>query len=277
MSFITFDTIGISGNLGSQIQQYCSLFSIAKETNKKIVFKKSSLNMGFGFKFAKVLNVDIEVVDDSFLVDLIPLHPEDILFDESVFNLDPEKNYNITNLLHSYRYWYPKYQNEVINFAWNKELLEQANKLKQELLPQNKELVSIHVRRGDYLLPQHHHFCQLDNSYYEEALSDYLSEIERYHFVIFSNDITWCKENLIEGDMVTFVEPNSDYIDMILMSLCDHNIIANSSFSWWSAFMNKNPNKRVTSPTNYIKNYSKFNFLNNNYQIPEWKKIQNQA
>jgi hypothetical protein len=277
MSFITFDTIGLSGNLGSQIQQYSSLFAIAKETNKRIVFSKSSLNLGFGLKFSKALNIDIELVHDSVIKNTISLHPEDVIFDQSVFNLDPNMNYNVTNLLHSYQYWYPKYKDEIINLGWNNELLEQANKIKQDLLPKDKELVSLHVRRGDYLFPEHHHFCQLDNSYYEEALNDYITEIEKYHFVIFSNDIAWCKNNLIEGDMVTFIDPNSDYIDMILMSLCDHNIIANSSFSWWPAFMNKNPNKKITSPTNYIKNYSKFNFLNNNYQIPGWKKILNQA
>lgn len=277
MSFISFNTIGISGNLGSQIQQYASLFSIAKETGRSIVFPQFSLDLGFGLKFSKVLDIDIDIVDNSFVSDFISLHPQDILFDQSVFNLDPDKNYNITNLMHSYQYWYPKYKDDIISFAWNKELLEEASKIKSILFPENKELVSLHVRRGDYLLPQHHHFCQLDHSYYEEALGDFISEVEKYHFVIFSNDITWCKENLIEGDMVTFIEPNSDYVDMILMSLCDHNIIANSSFSWWAAFMNKNPNKKVISPVNYLKNYSEFNFLNNNYQIPGWKKILNQA
>ena len=277
MSFITFNTIGISGNLGSQIQQYAGLFSIAKETNKKIVFSKSSQNLGFGLKFSKVLNVDIEIVDDSFVHDFDSLNPKDILFDRSVFNLDDKKDYNLTNLMHSYQYWYPKYEKDIMNLAWNKQLFEIASNLKEQLFPANKELVSLHIRRGDYLLPQHHHFCSLDNEYYEGALASYICEIEKYHFVIFSNDITWCKENLIEGDMVTFIEPNSDYVDMILMSLCDHNIIANSSFSWWSAFMNKNPNKKIISPHNYVKDYSPFNFLNGNYQIPSWIKIQNPA
>lgn len=277
MSFITFNTIGISGNLGSQIQQYASLFSIAKENNKKIVFSRSSQNLGFGLKFSKILNIDIEIVEDSFVSNFIPLNPKDILFDRSVFDLDSNNNYNIVNLMHSYQYWYPKYEKDIISFAWNKELFKIANNLKEQLLPTNKELVSLHVRRGDYLLPEHHHFCNLDNDYYGSALEPYISEVEKYHFVIFSNDITWCKENLIEGDMVTFIEPNSDYVDMILMSLCDHNIIANSSFSWWSAFMNKNPNKKITAPYNYVKNYSPFNFINGNYQIPNWTKIQNPA
>lgn len=277
MSFITFDTIGLSGNLGSQIQQYASLFAISKETNKKIVFSKSSINKGFGLKFSKILNLDIEIVDDSFLSNFKIIYPKDILYDSSILNLDSNINYNISNLMHSYHYWYPKYENEIINLAWNKEFLIEANKIKKNIFPENKEIVSLHIRRGDYLLPQHHHFCQLDNLYYETAINYFLSDIEKYHFIVFSNDIEWCKNNLIEGDMVTFMDESSDYVDMILMSLCDHNIIANSSFSWWAAYMNKNKNKKIISPKNYVKNYSEFNFLNNNYQIPNWNKIENEA
>ena len=104
-----------------------------------------------------------------------------------------------------------------------------------------------------------------------------MGNLDRYHFVVFSNDIEWCQDNLIEGDQVTFIQPMSDCIDMILMSLCDHNIIANSSFSWWGAYMNKNTHKRVTSPANYVKKYSPFVFLNNNYQLPQWKRLENKA
>lgn len=277
MSFITINEIGSSGNLGSQIQQYASLLAISKQTNKKIVFSKSSMTLGFGLKFSKILNENIQIVEDNFISNFKNVYCKDVLYDECVFDLEENVNYNFCSLFHSYHYWYPKYQKEVLDLSWNEELLKQANAIKQSILPKDKQIVSIHVRRGDYLLPQHHHFCQLDNEYYESAISYFLKDIENYHFAIFSNDILWCKQNLIEGEMVTFVEHNSDYIDLILMSLCDHNIIANSSFSWWAAYMNKNKNKKVICPENYIKNYSDFNFLNSNYQLPNWKRITNPA
>jgi hypothetical protein len=277
MSFITFDKLGVSGNLGSQIQQYASLYAIAKETGKQVVFSQSSLVNGFGLKFAQILNIELNIVDDSFVAGFEPIHLQDIIYDDNVMKLDSDKNYNFTNVMHTHRYWYPKYGDDVLSWAWDSKLLHEAMQLRQATLPIDKELVSIHVRRGDYLLPQHHHFCQLDVDYYSQALSDYMEDLDRYHFVVFSNDIEWCRDNLIEGDQVTFVQPTSDYTDMILMSLCDHNIIANSSFSWWGAYMNKNSHKRVTSPTNYIKQYSPFSFLNNNYQLPQWKRIENKA
>jgi hypothetical protein len=141
---------------------------------------------------------------------------------------------------------------------------------------EGKELVSLHVRRGDYLLPQHDHFCQLDVNYYEEALQPFIKEIDKYQFVIFSNDIEWCKSNLIEGDSVTFIEPSIDYVDLILMSMCDHNIIANSSYSWWAAFKNKNKNKKIYCPENYLKSYSPYSHINKNYYPKNWNAINNQ-
>lgn len=105
---------------------------------------------------------------------------------------------------------------------------------------------SIHVRRGDYLgLPNHHPSCSL--SYYNEAIS----QMDVDNFLVFSDDIEWCKENFV-GDEFIFVEGNTDYIDMWLMSLCDNNITANSSFSWWGAWLNQNTDKKVVAPKRWF-------------------------
>ena len=147
-----------------------------------------------------------------------------------------------------------------------------------QLVPNDKEIVSIHVRRGDYLL-QHcqQTFCILDNSYYSEAVSLFVNELDKYHFLVFSNDIDYCKDNLIDGDMVTFVEQGIDYVDLIVMSMCHHNIIANSSYSWWAAFFNKNNNKKIICPSNYIKSTSPFAIINKQYYPPSWINIDNEA
>ena len=106
---------------------------------------------------------------------------------------------------------------------------------------------SIHVRRGDYLkLPNQHPVCKLD--YYSESINLIGDGV---NFLVFSDDISWCKENF-KGDRFTFIEDNKDYIDMWLMSLCDHNIIANSSFSWWGAWLNTNPDKIIIYPNNWF-------------------------
>ena len=277
MSYITFKTIGGSGNLGSQIQQYASLYAVAKETNREIIFPESSLTTGFGFKFAELLDIPIVVTPDDVFRDFINIRPDDSkIVDETLIpRMDPNLNYNIENRFDLFHYWYPKYTQDVLDWKWNQNHLDVAKQIFDDIKVKGKEMVAIHVRRGDYLLPQHDHFCKLDTDYYSEALQYYISNIEKYHFVIFSNDIEWCKENLIEGEMVTFIEPGSDYVDLILMSLCDHIISANSSYSWWASFKNQNPNKRITCPVNYLKSYGPWTHINSNYYPSEWVSINN--
>ena len=90
------------------------------------------------------------------------------------------------------------------------------------------------------------------------------------NIVVFSDDIPWCKENLI-FDNIIFIEGNKDYEDLWLMSLCEHNIIANSSFSWWGAWLNENKNKKVVSPLNWFGQQSN---TNQSDIVPEsWIKI----
>ena len=117
----------------------------------------------------------------------------------------------------------------------------------------DKNTISIHVRRGDYINhPVHGGICDLD--YYNKAINYCLNNINECHFVMFSNDIEWCKANL-NIDNVSYVDwnnNNSSYRDMQLMSLCKNNIIANSSFSWWGAWLNENPNKTVIAPNKWF-------------------------
>lgn len=111
----------------------------------------------------------------------------------------------------------------------------------------NKKTCSIHIRRGDYLgLPEHHPVCDIE--YYTQAISKFDKEVI---FLIFSNDIEWCKKEFI-GPQFIFIENEKDYIDLWLMSLCKNNIIANSSFSWWGAWLNTNPDKIVITPKSWF-------------------------
>lgn len=110
--------------------------------------------------------------------------------------------------------------------------------------------VSLHVRRGDYLGC----FPVLDVSYYNQAMDYFLDKYENVHFYVFSNDLSWCRDNL-KADKMTFVDWNtgkdSPY-DMWLMSQCKHNVIANSSFSWWGAWLNQNKDKEVIAPKTWF-------------------------
>lgn len=106
--------------------------------------------------------------------------------------------------------------------------------------------VSVHVRRGNYLSRQNRHPVQsLD--YYHKAFSNFNNAT----FVVFSNDINWCKENF-KGDNFIFIdELEEDYISLYLMSLCKHNIIANSTFSWWGSYLGTD-DRIVIAPSNWF-------------------------
>ena len=110
--------------------------------------------------------------------------------------------------------------------------------------------VAIHIRRGDYL--NHNeifgNICTVD--YYLKAISQ-LKELEKdLHFYFFSDDKDWIKSNfnLENSSMVDCNYEEDSWQDMCLMSYCKHNIIANSTFSWWGAWLNNNPNKKVIAP-----------------------------
>jgi hypothetical protein len=114
---------------------------------------------------------------------------------------------------------------------------------------QDTNSVSIHIRRGDYVdNPLHGGICTID--YYFQAIAIIESVIIEPMFYVFSNDIDWCKDNLKLKNAAYIVgnNGNNSYKDMQLMSLCKHNIIANSSFSWWGAWLNVNSSKIVIAP-----------------------------
>jgi hypothetical protein len=106
---------------------------------------------------------------------------------------------------------------------------------------------SLHIRRGDYLKSNGFHPTQ-SIEYYENAISIIGNDV---NYLIFSDDIEWCKSNLDFITNKTYITNNLDYQDLYLMSMCENNIIANSSFSWWGAWLNKNNNK-VIYPSNWF-------------------------
>jgi len=107
---------------------------------------------------------------------------------------------------------------------------------------------SIHVRRGDYVGVQNYHPVQ-PISYYERAVKIVGDD---KHFLVISDDINWCKENFTFLKNKTFSSNNLDYEDLYLMSMCNNNIIANSTFSWWGAWLNRNKNKQVIIPSKWF-------------------------
>jgi hypothetical protein len=112
------------------------------------------------------------------------------------------------------------------------------------------ESVSIHVRRGDVLKLKNCYVLDID--YYKKAIGEIKKKVKDPKFYVFSDEIDWCKENLGGlGIELNFIEGHRDYEDMELMGSCKHNVLANSSFSWWAGYLNNNSKKIVVAPKKF--------------------------
>lgn len=147
-------------------------------------------------------------------------------------------------------------------YTLKKELSANSKKWKKVIL-NNSSSVSLHIRRGDYVnVPANKKiFVSLDVEYYQRAV-EYLKKIAKIEVIfIFSNDIEWCKNMLAFDLPVYYVEGNNEdhgYEDMYLMSLCHHNVIANSTFSWWGAWLNSHDDKIVIYPDKFFYDVDKW-------------------
>jgi Glycosyl transferase family 11 len=117
---------------------------------------------------------------------------------------------------------------------------------------QSSDAVAVHVRRGDYL-DKEHRYIILGAEYYAEAMKIITEKVTYPKYFFFSDDIEWVKQNLAYPQDSVFL-CHADYEDLILMSMCKHQIIANSTFSWWAAWLNQNKNKVVIAPQRWFTN-----------------------
>ena len=298
MSYITLKDMGSSGGLCSQLAIYAGLLAVAKANGKKVVFSQRAVDgvlatyphtqekIQTKIRVFELLDLDYEVMPDEFFTNFQDKHINfhTTTYDGTLFSLDPNTNYNLVGRFDLYTYWYNDIGNEVAAWKYKKELQEQAESRMADIrkyFKNNNPIVSIHIRRGDYTLPGFS-FCELDGEYYTKAIVENFLPIKDYNFVVFSNDIQYAKD-MFDGDNIWFVDPiggdkvctDSEKEDLALMSLCDHHITANSSYSWWGAFLCKNSNKKIICPTNWLMAYHQSSWINGRYYPPTWINIDN--
>lgn len=137
----------------------------------------------------------------------------------------------------------------------------------------NSSTVAVHIRRGDYVTDSGANYLMgvLPVKYYQQAIAYIKQKLSNPTFFFFSDDLDWVKTNIQTDAPAYYVDGNADYIDLDLMKSCNHNIIANSTFSWWGAFLNRNPDKIVIAPNQW----SPREDVNKNIhlQFPSWIKF----
>lgn len=267
--------VQLKGGLGNQLFQYAAGFSLA--LHKKCQLKVDCNYLGKDVVVGslrelelKNFKIEVEIASqdeinfffnkDTLLQKLIPPYKR-FVYKEANFTYD-------TKFFESRESLYLKgYRQSEKYFSICKNNLLSKLQIKEEIgldyLSLSKEFkkdksVALHVRRGDYLQKEALRFHGvLDASYYNSALKKINSKIENPTLYVFSDDINWVKQNLHLPKNVMYVtnEMSKTAIsDFHLISSCKHQIIANSTFSWWAAYLNPNPNKIVIAPKKWFNN-----------------------
>lgn len=186
--------------------------------------------------------------------------------DASLLTLNPEKNYDIHSGFGTYQDW-KKYEDVILDlYQFKDDIVEQGDSI-YRALNAKKPTIAVHFRKGDYLILSS---LNLTLDYYKNAL-EYFDK-EKFELVVFSDDIESCKDTGIFGGYdVHYMQSHPAGVDMYVMSLCDNNIIANSSFSFWGAFLNKNKEKKVVCPHDFIgASCPEYQYMNGNWYPEKW-------
>jgi Glycosyl transferase family 11 len=267
--------VRIEGGLGNQLFQYAAARSLADRIGSELALDIRGLSVNEGRKFqldlyqirAEIANEgELSLLPDprksrvgrlqSYLSHRLPLIFSHPVFWPRDFSFD-ENFYKIESPVYMVGYW----QSEKY-FVWNKNNLKKDFRLKSLnpiIIPIANEIqkvnsISLHVRRGDYLSNESankiHGLCSL--YYYEKAIHEIRKRVAEPKLFIFSDDLAWARENIKTDIPISFVDVatiENGYLDLELMRLCKHHIIANSSFSWWGAWLGESKGQTVYAPS----------------------------
>ena len=238
---IGYNHLGRNGRLGNQMFQYAALRGIAARHGYEWCIPPSNFegepeagqekdNQLFdAFKLSSVEHIE--------LFGAAYLEEKSFTFDQELFDTCPD-NVNLYGFFQSEKYFKHIEQEIREDFIFVDDIWNPC----KEMFTFD-EAISLHIRRSDYVQKQNYHpLCSL--GYYEEALNRLPQDIP---VLIFSDDSDWCKEQeLFQPDRFLVSESNYNLVDMCLMTMCQYHIIANSSFSWWGAWLSDS--KKVITP-----------------------------
>jgi len=241
---ISFNSLGKQGRFGNQMFQYAALLGIARRKGYEFCIppatsddRWSSHQLFNAFDLPSLTCIGWQRTDRHAT--------------ESSFTYDANLANNCPNHVDLFgHYQSEKYFKDIedvirIEYRFKADVQKWCRSI-IERIP--KPIVSLHVRRTDYINTGTHANC--DDAYYNRALSIFPQDCK---VIIFSDDIEWCKnESMFRGSRWIYSAQKSNILDMCLMSQCDHHIIANSSFSWWGAWLGANPDKTVVAPKRWF-------------------------
>lgn len=269
--------IVFKGGVGNQLFQYATAKAIMQKGDI-LLFNLDSYHNDYLKRSFRLFNYKISGIDKDNLFPNRIMKKNSLLFkllkktgcliylfEKPDFGLyELKKNIKLYSILEGY------WQAEMYFDSIKEEL---KNTIRPKSIPEYpvflEELntVGIHVRRSDYQTNQRYGVLSVD--YYYKAIKHIKDRVNNPLFIIFSDDIQWCKKNIFDHNIIYFENENwnTDYLQLFLMSKCSHNIIANSSFSWWGAWLNSNNEKIVIRPE---RPFFDDKLFSKNYYPNEW-------
>lgn len=263
---ITFQQIGYMGRLGNQMFQFAATLGIAKKLGFDARFPlENCLRLQGSGPFDPNMGRNMLVKCD--ILDCFEIGPEyfiperHLVFDksyhETVFEYDSKvESIQDNTVLYGYfqteKYFLNAKEEIHKQFTFKSHIKQLADSYMENIRSTHKDsnIVSIHVRRGDYVMfPDHHPTCS--KVYYQEAMRTIREQSGESIFLVFSDDIEWCRGEF-KGEEFIICDLESPHIELCIMSLCDHHIIANSSFSWWGSWLNKSALKKTIAPSRWF-------------------------
>ena len=239
---LTFSKLGKHGNLGNQLFEIASTIGIARKNEMPYVFPRWKYAKDFKFPIPQSNHIhsDIQIDEPHY-------HYADIV-------LDRAKNIDLLGWFQSEKYFDVNYMGKYFLFA--DKVIDRCMILDEQAFKPNVPVCAISVRRGDYV--GNENYYELDMRYYAGAAEKMLKQFGNLNFLVFSDDLDWCKDNFIKPvrtsaesvfqfnhSRLFFTKTKTPIDQLASMSLCDHFIIANSSFSWWGAWLGELNNKKA--------------------------------
>ena len=252
---------GFGNGLGSQMSQYAALYTVSKHTGHDIwLFEPKNIEITEAFD----IKLCIKKPSEMYHYTITTSNDINNIVES---NLDPSSSWDIQYSTFPVRFWDETYRKEICEMYTFKSDVYNESKRQIESI-RNEEitpLVSLDVKIP-YTFNINSH-VKTGIEYYKSALSSLKGE---FKLVIFTDDMYYCKRVFHSYKNVHYVENNTSRVDMCMMSLCDHNIVDNNNFSFWGAYLNKNPNKRVVCPAAKFLPGDYFSYLNGYTYPKDW-------
>ena len=245
---VAFNHLGKLGQLGNQMFQYAATKGVASKLDVPFMIPnhREVFDDGIGNRYTILLFDAFKLTSASLLGTLRTenyVQENGFTFNKDLFKIDKTENCSLYGFFQTEKYFKHIEKQIRKDFAFKDEIKDECD----DLIKQFTNPIALHIRRGDFIWNNKNH-PPLSLDYYKSALESFDSDRE---VIIFSDDTEWCKEQeLFADDRFAVAEGGDQFYDLCLMSMCDDFIIANSTFSWWGAWLANRG--KVVAPKNWF-------------------------